>query len=202
MELREYYKIIKSNISIVIYTVIIFVVAAYIWSNKQGESYLASLNLNISRTETQNSADYRYDQFYRLQADEKFAETIAEWLKSPGVALEIQNKAGLNTNSKTMRDLSKSFRAEKISPEMVSVKYTSASEDEAKKISGAVGSIIDEQVKSLNEQARDPLWFKILPADFVAVRNTQDLRIILSAAFIAGLFLGILLAFGKYYISE
>lgn len=202
MEFREYYKILRSNPSIVIYTIVIFVVTAYIWSNRQGEFYSASLNLNISRVETQNSADYRYDQFYRLQADEKIADAVEQWLKSPGTVSEILNKAGINVSSKSIRDLSKNFRAEKISSVTVNVRYLSSSEEEAKKISSAVSAIIDERIKSLNSEARDPFWFKVLPADFIILRNVQDLRINLSAAFILGLFFGTLLAFGKHYISE
>lgn len=202
MELKEYYKILKSNISVVIYAILIAVVVVYAWSVKKSETYSASLLLNISRTENQSTADYRYDQFYRLQADEKFAETIAEWLKSPGVSKDIFDKAGITTSEKTMRQLAKSFQAEKLSSEIVSVKFSTQTEDEAKKIASIAASVVAEKTKNLNSETRDSNWFKVDMSNLVILKNTQDLRINLAIAALAGLFIGTLLAFGKHYISE
>ena len=202
MELKEYYRILKSNVSIVIYTIVIAVVIAYDWSVRVSQTYNASLLLNISRTEEQSTADYRYDQFYRLQADDKFAETIVEWLKAPGVANDIFAKAGLSSNQKTMRALSKSFRAEKLSSNLVGVQYSTEVSDEAARIAPAVSSIISDKIKSLNADARDPDWFQIDASNLIILKNTQDLRLNLGIAALVGLFLGTLLAFGKHYISE
>lgn len=202
MELREYYKILKSNISVVIYTVIIAVIVVYAWSVRTSQTYNTSLLLNISRTETQPTADYRYDQFYRLQADDKFAETVVEWLKAPGVANDIFAKAGINSDQKTMRQLSKSFRAEKLSSNLVGVQYSTEVSDEAGKIASAVSSIISDKTKSLNADARDPNWFQVDASNLIVLKNTQDLRLNLGIAALAGLFLGTLLAFGKHYISK
>lgn len=201
MELKEYYKILKSNISVVIYTIIIAVVVVYAWSVKASQTYNASLLLNISRTDTQSTTDYRYDQFYRTQADDKFSETIVEWLKSPGVAQDIFAKAGVNSSQKTMRELSKSFRAEKLSSEIIGVNFSTQSEDEAKKISAAISDVVVNKTNILND-SRDPDWFKVDLSNFIALKNTQDLRVNLIIAALFGLFLGILIAFMKHYISE
>ena len=202
MELREYYKIIKLNISILIYTAIIAVVIVYAWSVRKSQTYSASLLLNISRTEAQSTTDYRYDQFYRLQADDKFAETIVEWLKSPGVARDMFNKASVGADQKTMRQLSKSFRAEKLSSNLVGIQYSIQTDNEGEKISSAIENIISEKTKILNADARDPNWFRIGTSNLVVLKNTQSLPVNLSVAAIVGIFVGTLLAFGKHYISE
>lgn len=202
MELREYYKILKNNVSVVVYVAIIAVVIAYTWSVRISQTYNASFLLSISRSEVQPTADYRYDQFYRLQADDKFAETMVEWLKSPGVAQEIFAKAGVSTDQKTMRQLSKSFRAEKLSSNIVGVSYSTQTNEEAGKIAPAVESVVSDKTKSLNASAKDPNWFQIDMADLIILKNAQDLRINLGIAALAGIFLGTLLAFGKHYISE
>lgn len=202
MELKEYYKILKSNISVIIYVVLIAVVAVYAWSVRVSQTYSASLLLNISRTEFQPSSDYRYDQFYRLQADEKFAETIIGWLKMPGVTKDIFDRAGINTDEKSMRQLGKSFRAEKLSVDLVGVKYETQTEDEAKKIANAASAVISEKTKSLNAEARDSNWFKVDMSNLVILKNTQDLRVNLAIAVLAGIFIGTLFAFVKHYISE
>lgn len=202
MELKEYYKIFKLNISIVIYTIAIAIIAAYAWSVRQSQVFSASLLLNIGQTETQATGDYRYDQFYRLQADDKFSETVIFWLKSPGVAKNIFEKAGVSSDQKTMRGLSKSFQAEKLSSNIVSVKYSTETDKEAANISPAVASVISEKTKALNAEARDPNWFQVSASDLIILKNTQDLRINLGIATLVGLFIGTLLAFGKHYISE
>ncbi len=202
MELREYYKILKANISVVIYTAIIATIVAYAWSARVSQAYNASLLLNISRTETQPTSDYRYDQFYRLQEDDKFSENIVEWLKSPGVSHDIFAKAGINADQKTMRDLSKSFQAEKVSSNLVSVKYSTETGDDAAKIAPAVESISAEKTKSLNATAKDPNWFQVNMSNLAILKNTQNLPLNLGIAALIGLFLVALLAFGKHYISE
>lgn len=202
MELKEYYKIWRENVSVVIYTTIIAVVVVYAWSIRVSQNYNASLLLNISRTETQPTADYRYDQFYRLQADDKFAETVVEWLKAPGVAQDIFAKAGVNSDQKTIRQLAKSFRAEKLSSGLIGVSFSTQTEDEAKKTAAAVSSVISEKTENLNKEARDPNWFKVNLSNPAILKNTQDLRLNLGVAALAGIIIGSLLAFGKHYISH
>lgn len=202
MELKEYFKIAKKNVSILIYAVIIAVVAVYIWSIKQSETYSTSLLLNIGRIETQSTSDYRYDQFYRIQADDKFSETVSEWLKMPGVAQEILSKAGSNSGSKSLRQLAKTFSADKMSPQIIEVRFSPASPDEAGKISSAIASVISDRTKALNADARDPNWFKVDPSNLITAKNTQDLRINLFIAALVGLILEIFFAFVKHYISE
>jgi capsular polysaccharide biosynthesis protein len=202
MELREYYKILKANISVIVYTVVIAVIVAYAWSVRTSQVYNASLLINISRSETQSTSDYRYDQFYRLQADDKFSETVTEWLKSPGVSQDIFAKAGISSDQKTMRDLSKSFQAEKLSSNLISVRYSAELSEEAAKIAPAIESTLSDKTKNLNAAAKDPNWFQIDTSNLIVLKNIHDLPLNLGIAALAGLFLGALFAFGKHYISE
>jgi len=202
MELREYYKIWREHISVVIYAVLLLLVVAYAWSVKKSETYSASLLLEISRSENQTTAEYQYDQFYRLQADEKFAEIIVSWLKSPGVANDVFEKSGVGAGQRTMRQLSKSFRAEKASSGNVGVSFESQTNEEAKKIADAISQEISGKTRNLNSETRDPNWFTVDMANLVITKNIQDLRINLGSAVLAGIFIGTILAFGKHYISE
>lgn len=202
MELKEYCEILKKNISVVIYATVITVIAVYAWSVKQSETYSTSLLLNIGRIETQSTADYRFDQFYRIQADDKFSDTVSEWLKMPGVVQEISGKAGLKSDGKSLRQLAKTFNADKMSSQIIEVRFSPASPEEAEKISGAIASVISEKTKALNADARDPNWFKADPSNLITAKNVQDLRINLSVAALVGLVFGIFFAFVKHYISE
>jgi len=202
MELREYYKIWRENISVVIYTIVITAIVVYAWSMRVSQNYNTSFLLDISRAENQPTSDYRYDQFYRLQADEKFAEAIVEWLKTPGVAQDIFSRAGIGTEQKTMRQLAKSFGAEKLSSLAIRVSFSTQTKEEAEKVAAAVSNVVSAKTENLNKEARDPNWFKVDISNLVVLKNIQDLRINLAIAALAGLFIGTLLAFGKHYISE
>lgn len=202
MELREYYKILKSNVSVIIYTVLLLVVIVYAWSVRESEKFSAELLLNIGRLNTQSTQEYRYDQFYQVQADEKFSQTIEQWLQYPGIVSEIFDKAGLEKSGKSMGQLAKSFSAERISPESVLVKFSAQNENDAKKIADAIGTVADEKTSEINSQAKDPAWFKIIPSNLIILKNIQDLRINLGFALMAGLLLGSFFALLKHYLSE
>jgi capsular polysaccharide biosynthesis protein len=202
MELKEYYKIWRANVSVIVYAILIAVVAAYAWSVRESQNFSSSLLLNVSRIENQSSTDYRYDQFYRLQADDKFSETVSEWLKSPGVVQEIFKRADLNSDGKSIRQLRKTFQAEKMSPEIIEVRFSPKDSDEGKKIADAISSVISEKIKNINVPANDPNWFRIEPSNLITAKNVQDLRINLAISILIGLFAGSLLAFLKHYISE
>lgn len=202
MELREYYNILKKNASLVFTTALIFVVVVYAWSVREAQKYSAELLLDIGRNAVQNTQDYRYDQFYQTQADEKFAQNIEAWLKFPGIVSEIFSKAEMASSPSTLNQLSRSFSAEAISPESVMVKFNTDNENDAKKISAAVGSVVSEKTIELNNQAKDPSWFKVSSSNLIILKNTQDLRINLSLGILAGLIVGSFLAFLKYYLYE
>jgi capsular polysaccharide biosynthesis protein len=202
MELKEYYEIIRKNTSVLVYTIVIVVIVVYTWSIKKSETYSTSFILNIGRTEEQSTSDYRYDQFYRIQADDKFADTVSEWLKMPGIVQEISDRAGLSSNSKSLRQLAKTFGAEKMSSQIIEVRFSPANPDEAGKISSAIASVISDKTKALNADAHDPNWFKVDSSNLITAKNVQDLRLNLSVASLAGLMLGIFLAFIKHYLSE
>ena len=101
-----------------------------------------------------------------------------------------------------MRSLSKSFQAEKLSSNLISVKYSTENSDEAARIAPAIESVLADRTKSLNSAAKDQDWFQVVMSDLIVLKNIQNLQLNLGIAALAGLFLGTLLAFGKHYISD
>jgi len=200
MELREYIKILGRNISTIVYTVIIFVIVVYIWSAEQSKLFTTELLLNIGRLDNQSTAEYKFDEFYRVQADEKFAKNIEEWLKIPGVISSIFVDAGIKDEPGTIGGRNVNFQATAISPESVKVKFSVATEDEARKLGGSVGKIIDNKTTTLNSEAKDPNWFKVSSDNLIIYKNTQNLPLNLGLALIIGLCVGLFLALFKHYV--
>ncbi len=199
MELKEYLLIIKNNLKLFLIIIILTIAGAFIYFIFRPISFNTSLVLNITRSGSQVSEGYKYDNFYRLQADEKFIETIVQWMKSPRVATDINNEAGTLVKNSSLRQLSKIFQAEKLSSQVVSVKFSASDKKTAEKISLAVVKILEKSTAQLNEDQKENTWFEIKAQDPVIVENTFDPKIIFLASLAMGIFLGFWFVMLKHY---
>ena len=200
MELREYYLILKKDFGLFLLAVILIVAGSFAYSYLRPASYDTSLVLNISRLGTQETDQYRYDDFYRIQADEKFAETVVEWLKSPRISSDIYTDAGVDTASWNLRQLSKNMSPEKLSAQIVSVNFSSSDEKTAEKISRSIIKIISGNTQSLNKDQKNSTWFEIVPQDPIIKRYYPDNAMILAASLLLGMFAGFWVVMIRHYL--
>lgn len=201
MELKEYLQIIQKNFKLFLLTIIIVVAAVFIYFTLRPVSYSVSLTLNITRAAVQKSSEYQFDNYYRLQADEKFAETIVQWLKSPRVATDIYDSAGVETKDLSLRHLSKLFKADKMSSQIVLVTLQAKSKEEAKKISNAAVKKVEENIETLNKDQKEETWFKIVANDPVIARNGVGVMTLVLASLLIGIFLAFWTAMIAHYIK-
>jgi capsular polysaccharide biosynthesis protein len=164
-------------------------------------SYSTSLTLNISRQGVQNTDQFKYDDFYRLQADEKFVETIVEWLQDPRIVTNIYSTTGINTQNYSLRQLEKSFIPEKLSSQMITVNFSAPDEKTAQKISGAIISVISKTNQDLNKDQKEDTWFEIVPQDPVILQYKPDFKLVLLGSVLGGIFLAFWVVMGKHYLS-
>jgi capsular polysaccharide biosynthesis protein len=185
MELKEYLKIIKRNKHIFGLTVAVLFLMAAIYIFFRPISYTTSLTLNITRDGTQSTDNYKYDNFYRLQADEKFSETLVEWLRSPRIEEKIFKEAGIDTLDFSLKRLSNSIKAEKMSSQIVSVSFSSPNKKSSQDIAQAVSKIIIQNTQELNRDQKDATWFKVLPENPVVKIDEVSLLMVLAVLFSA-----------------
>lgn len=201
MELREYWLVFKKNYKLFLLTVILIVAGSFDYFYLQPASFETYLTLNISRIGTQNIDQYRYDGFYRIQADDKFAETIVEWLKNPKISADIYTGAGIDTSSLSLRQLSKKIIAEKLSSQIVSVSFSAPDQKTAEKISQSIVKIISENTQNLNKDQLDNTWFEIIPQDPIIKKYHLDSSIIFIASLLFGLFSGFWVIMIRHYLG-
>ena len=201
MELKEYLKIFRDNFKLYAIAVAVIVLGTFAYFTLKPISYSASLALNITRNGFQQTADYRYDDFYRLQADEKFAETVVEWLKNARTAADVLDAAGMDSANLSLRQLSKIFVAEKLSSQVVSVSFSAKDENSAKKISMAVLEVINRNTESLNKNQNESTWFAVVAQNPVIVQDRISPFILLVASLAMGMFLGFWIMMLKYYLK-
>lgn len=202
MELKEYIKIIKNNSKLFWLVIFIVVLASLLFFYFTPVSYNASLILNITRSGSAASPSYNYGEFYRLQADEKFAETIVRWLKSPRIALDILEEAGLESQKMSARKLSNIFKAEKMSSQVVSVSFSSPDEKQAAKTARTIIEIVSQNTENLNKDQKEKDWFEIVALEPVIIKNQINYALVLAVSLVVGLFLAFWIVLLKHYFKE
>jgi capsular polysaccharide biosynthesis protein len=201
MELKEYLKIFRVNIGLFAAVIVVTILGSFAYFTLKPVSYSASLALNITRSGSQQTSDYRYGDFYRLQADEKFAETVVEWLKNPRTAADILSRAGINTAHSSLRKLSKVLVAEKLSSQIVAVSFAADNEKSAQRISDAVLEIISKNTEALNKNQNEDSWFEIVAQNPVIMQDRVSPIILLLASLVMGMFLGFWIVMVKHYLK-
>lgn len=202
MELKEYIKIIKNNLKLFGLIIIITVAAVFVYFCTRPVSFDVSLMLNVTRGGTPVSTEYNYGGFYRLQADEKFAETIVRWIKSPRVVLDIFQEAGLDSQKLSVGKLSGIFNSEKMSSQIVSVSFSSTSEKQAVKTAQAINKIISQNTRNLNQDQKEKDWFEILASEPVIIKSQANYGIILPISLAVGIFLAFWAVMLVHYFKE
>ncbi|MDO8565692.1 MAG: hypothetical protein Q7S04_00710 [Candidatus Moranbacteria bacterium] len=198
MELRDYITIFKKQKKIFWAIVFLSVLAATVWQKNQEAQYQATLLLNIGRTGGEVTQEYTYDSFYRLQADERFADTVVRWLGSPRVVEDIYGAANIDLEKRGMRDLKGMFGAKRLSSQMIEVTYTDVSDKTLKKISEAAIVTLNRYTDSLNKENDETNWFTVIGSDPIV----RDAHIPLPLALVIGLLFGIFVGFWTVLIRH
>ncbi len=155
MELKEYIEIFKKRKKIFLGTIGVIVVVGMLGYFLTPEKYKVSVDLNITRMGYQKDTnEYRYDEFYRLQADERFADTVVRWLGSARVKEDLKRKSqGVEFDN---------LKAGRLSSQMITVRFLVDSVDQAQSATSALTELLNEKTKELNKYQQNPNWFTVL----------------------------------------
>jgi hypothetical protein len=200
MELREYIRIIKRNKGIFFSAWFLVVALSLAWYFFRPIAFDVSMPVEIARMGQEKTPDYQYDQYYRLQADEKYAETVSQWLKDPSIVNEIFSRAGIATGSKwSLRSFSKAFSAEKLSSNYVQVKFSVPLKENGEKITAAIRQVLEEKNQEINKQSKAENWFELVFGGAVLVQSRINFLVVLILSMIGGLLLAIFSTLVKEY---
>lgn len=196
MELKELVKIFwKYRMTFVLVT-LLTVAVAFAWSLLLPKNYAASLMLNVTRTAAQQTSEYTYDDFYRLQADERYADTIVRWLGDPRVIADIYSSAKVSLHP------SESLGAKRLSSQMISVTFVSPTVEAAKKTASSIVDVLNKQTEELNKRQKQENWFYILGSEPVITVAGWPWPKILFASLLVGMFLAFWIVLGRHYFEN
>ena len=149
---------------------------------------VAALLLNVGREGTQTTTEYTFDNFYRLQADERFGDTVVRWLQSPRVVSDILKESGLDASFRSERDLKRLISAKRLSSQVIELSFSQSEKSVLEKEANAIVKVLNTYTERLNQ---DEGWFVIVGSDPVLL----DARVSLPKAVGVGGLLGCFVAF-------
>lgn len=201
MEFKEYAAIFKKKNKLVIIAVALALLAGVFYQLIQPLGLKAVLTLNVTRKGSQETGDYKYDDFYRLQADERFADTVVRWLESPRIAADILAASGIDESRLTLRQLGRFFRAQRLSSQVVKITYSASDTGLAKKLSKSAIAVLNKNAGKLDELQNEKSWFIVVGEDPVVRENKADWLSTMLICLLAGIFIGSWWVLIRHYLE-
>lgn len=205
MELKEIIQIIIRRKTIFFAVLLTVIFLSIGWLLFQPSRYQASLAIDIARNEiagTIEHQEYQYDQYYRLLADEKFADTIVQWAGDPQIAREIFEKAGIGIRARSLGSFSRLINGKKLSSNFVQIKFSASSKENAEKIAKAIEDIFSEKTKKINSVPNGDNWFRLNFDKAIIVEYNPSFLIILFFSVIGGILLAFFAVMVSHYWKE
>ncbi len=183
MELREFVLIFFRHRRLFLGIVVGFVLVGAVARIWQPVRYEAEITMNVARSGIRSTSDYSYDDFYRLQADERFADTVVRWLESPRIVGDIASRARVSETP--------SFDAARLSSQVIRIRYSTRDKAEADRIASSMFDVLNHETESLNKDRTEDGWFALV-GETPAI---GDARIGMGKACLFSFLLGVFVAF-------
>lgn len=200
MELARFVGILKKELVLILVLGIITAVSASIFTKLKPLTYTVFCAISISQAEEDKTEDYKYDNYYSGQAIDDFSDSFEKWFGDASLISESYKNAGIDLGSLSIRQRSKLVKARKLAPQYVEMRFEAKSPDEGKMIVKSIIETLQKRVEELRGDRR--VWFTITARDPLIVNERWDPLITALGGFLAGIFLGVIIALTKFYFKE
>jgi capsular polysaccharide biosynthesis protein len=201
MELKEYFKIIKDEKKMIVKITVLTAFFAFIFSLYTPPRFETSVSLFINKNGTQQTDQFKYDGYYALEADDIIADDIEKLLQSPEIVIGIYQKSGIDPNFKNISSYKKRFTAHRMSNQYVEVGFTTQNRNDAGKISEVLTKTINQKISEISTSSGQEVSFEVSNSQPVILEKKPDLLFNGLIGLLSGLFLGIIAALLKKYLS-
>lgn len=199
MELREYVKVVRKSLPLLVVLAAGFGGLAFFVSQQLPPMYTASLTFYVKRQATEASADYyTFDGYYSQQAAEKFTETVVGFLKSKDILLASARLADLPTDQESLQQLESSIKIKQVAPQLVSLKVEEGSSEEAKKFCTTLAQATTERINLLNQTGDKAISVDLLNSEPLVEKSEP--KVVLNS--LVGILVGALLSFLYIFLKE
>lgn len=154
MELKECILMFRRYRRVFLGAVVLCIALGFLAQALQPVRYGAEITMNVARLGARATSEYSYDDFYRLQADERFADTVVRWLESPRIVGAIAREARVSEGI--------SFDAGRLSSQVIRIRYTLSDQESAKRVAVAIFTVLNRETESLNQNRSEEGWFTLV----------------------------------------
>jgi capsular polysaccharide biosynthesis protein len=203
MELREYVELLRRYAWLIVGLPVAFFVIGYVVTVNRPPNFEASTTLTVEKPQAVPQATspfYQYDEYYSQLAAALFADTIANWLRSPGPVVEIYGQADLPPPSGSAAQVARTFRVSKgQEASVITLTVADRNRDNAAKLIEVAKSVVNAKVDELRARNSDQSYFTVAatPAEVFEFTINPYLTAILGA--VTGLIIA--LVFGLLFAS-
>lgn len=207
MELKELIKIFVEYKKLFWTIIIVFIVIGCIYYVLQPKKFSVATTLNITRSITENTIKKQnfendFSSLYRLQADEKIADSIVAWLKSPSIVLDIFKSLEKKSNIYDIDDLASVYNVNKISSGVVDIRFMINSEEHGKKQVSAIEKKLNKLLEEMIVENSTNSWFEVSLEEPVIYFYEKSLIFVLSISVAFGFFASFVIVILSHYIKE
>jgi len=198
MEFREYVALLARYTPLIVGLTLLFVIVGYTGTSQRPPRFEGSTTLPVEKPQSVPQAGspfYQFDEYYSQLASALFADTIANWLRSPATVVEIYEMAGLAPRTGSAAQVGRTFRVSKAEDTTV-ITLTAVEPDRvtATSVIETAKSVINAKVDELKLRNNDPSYFVVAatPAKVFEIKTNPLLSAILGG--VSGLIVSLVLA--------
>ena len=142
--------------------------------------------------------NYQYDQYYRLQADEKFGKNIINWIDD--LAFIETNRADFEKVRRDQWQNISGIKATQLSANYLKVEYKAKDFESAVLFSRILKNNLKKKNQALNV-GQEKNWFELVTDDAYVTKNNPNKFISIFVLLVFGSLLGILGVLLRHYFE-
>jgi len=200
-EISEYLKLIKKDSNLFFGIIIFSMLIVFAYFNNKKEFYQTSFAINVIRTGLMKNDCHHCNEYYSSNADDKFSETLVEWLKLPSISREIDAKNIRQSNRKENFFI-RNLKSEKKSSQLILITFESSSPDMAKEASFSVKRTLDDNIDKINQYQFNENPFKLIAFDPVSTKYRPNFSRIIMGSLLGGTFIAFFSVLAKNYFKK
>ncbi len=200
MEFIEFLNLIRKYFTIFLILFLILFFGGLFFYKQQSQIYLGSVAVNISREGQVETGDYQYDQFYRLEADEKFGKNIVNWLGDPGM-INLNKVEFEKLRRGSWIDIYK-IKAIQSSANYIKIEFKSKTSRSAFAFGNILKKTLNKKTQQLNVGQDKNNWFKLIIDDPQVSKNQVNIYLVLVVTICLGVLAGIFGVLIRHYFSK
>lgn len=151
MELKEYLKVLsKYRITFLLIWAAVVLIGLLV-ASLVSQKYKATFSIDITREMQQNgTGEYDYDQFYRLEADDRFGRSLVQWFGDKAIVNQIKIVAQNTNESFEGYQFEPDFKADKLANSYLRVTFVVSEKKEVMPIFLGTKKVLEGKVAEFN----------------------------------------------------